>query len=159
MDRFRNLWRSTDAPSDSARTPMVPNESAAVVSDNNSAGTLTNRPMGHQRSQSQPLSQQDPDPPRSSELDWRGVLQYSPYSTQGPLGARMLCSENFMLGAGAIIIQPSSGKVVIVQEGNRWFLPKGRKDLEESIEAAALREGYEEVSVSLWLTCRPTHDR
>jgi len=49
-----------------------------------------------------------------------------------------------MLGAGAIIIQPSSGKVVVVQDGNRWFLPKGRKDLGESIEEAALREAYEE---------------
>ena len=70
----------------------------------------------------------------------------------------MFFSENFMLGAGAIIIQPSSGKVVIVQEGNRWFLPKGRKDLGESIEEAALREGYEEVSVSLGLACGLTHD-
>ena len=53
-----------------------------------------------------------------------------------------------MLGAGAVIIQPSSGKVVIVQDGNRWFLPKGRKDLGESIEQAALREAYEEVRLS-----------
>ncbi|KAF9647340.1 hypothetical protein BDM02DRAFT_3117246 [Thelephora ganbajun] len=56
----------------------------------------------------------------------------------------MFFSENFMLGAGAVIIQPSSGKVVIVQDGNSWFLPKGRKDLGESIEQAALREAYEE---------------
>ena len=61
----------------------------------------------------------------------------------------MFVSENFMLGAGALIIQPSSGKVVIVQEGNRWFLPKGRKDIGESIEQAALREAYEEVRVSI----------
>jgi 8-oxo-dGTP pyrophosphatase MutT (NUDIX family) len=54
-----------------------------------------------------------------------------------------------MLGAGAVIIQPSSGKVVIVQDGDRWFLPKGRKDLGESIEHAALREAYEEVRVSI----------
>jgi len=33
----------------------------------------------------------------------------------------MLFSENFMLGAGAAIIQPSSGKVVIVQDGDHWF--------------------------------------
>ena len=54
-----------------------------------------------------------------------------------------------MLGAGAVIIQPSSEKVVIIQDGNRWFLPKGRKDLGESIEQAALREAYEEVRVSV----------
>ena len=57
----------------------------------------------------------------------------------------MFFSENFMLGAGAVIIQPSSGKVVIVQDDDRRFLPKGRKDLGESIEHAALREAYEEV--------------
>jgi 8-oxo-dGTP pyrophosphatase MutT (NUDIX family) len=57
----------------------------------------------------------------------------------------MFFSENFMLGAGAVIIQPSSGKVVIIQDGDSWFLPKGRKDLGESIEQAALREAYEEV--------------
>lgn len=87
------------------------------------------------------------------------MLRYSPYSTQGPFSPRMFCSENFMLGAGAIIIQPSSGKVVVVQDGDRWFLPKGRKDLGESIEEAALREGYEEVGVLLGLTCSLTHDR
>ena len=63
----------------------------------------------------------------------------------------MFFSENFMLGAGAVIIQPSSGKVVIVQDGDRWFLPKGRKDLGESIEQAALREAYEEVRTPLRL--------
>ena len=63
----------------------------------------------------------------------------------------MFFSENFMLGAGAVIIQPSSGKVVVVQDGDSWFLPKGRKDLGESIEQAALREAYEEVCVSLSL--------
>jgi 8-oxo-dGTP pyrophosphatase MutT (NUDIX family) len=67
----------------------------------------------------------------------------------------MFYSENFMLGAGAVIIQPSSGKVVIVQDGDHWFLPKGRKDLGESIEEAALREAYEEVSVFLLGTPRP----
>jgi len=72
------------------------------------------------------------------------MSQYSPYSTQGPFQTRMFVSENFMLGAGVVIIQPSSGKVVIVQDGDHWFLPKGRKDLGESIEHAALREAYEE---------------
>jgi 8-oxo-dGTP pyrophosphatase MutT (NUDIX family) len=28
----------------------------------------------------------------------------------------------------------------------RWFLPRGRKDIGESLEQAALREAYEEVS-------------
>jgi len=49
-----------------------------------------------------------------------------------------------MLGAGIVIIQPSTGKIVLVDDGVHWFLPKGRKDRGESLEQTALREGYEE---------------
>ena len=84
--------------------------------------------------------------------------QYSEYSTQGPFHNRMFFSENFMLGAGAVIIQPSSGKVVVVQDGDSWFLPKGRKDLGESLEQAALREAYEEVRVPYRLISRSLFD-
>jgi ADP-ribose pyrophosphatase YjhB (NUDIX family) len=54
-----------------------------------------------------------------------------------------------MFGAGLVIVQPSSDKFVVVYdtETRAYFLPRGRKDIGESIEAAALREGYEEVSV------------
>lgn len=54
-------------------------------------------------------------------------------------------AENFMLGAGIVIIQPTTGKIVLVNEGKDWFLPKGRKDQGESLEQTALREGFEEV--------------
>jgi 8-oxo-dGTP pyrophosphatase MutT (NUDIX family) len=52
-----------------------------------------------------------------------------------------------MLGAGMVIIQPSTHRLVILYDTQkkRWFLPKGRKDLGESLEQAALREAYEEV--------------
>ena len=60
-----------------------------------------------------------------------------------------------MLGAGMVIIQPSTGKVVVLREQyqedehgeifDRWFFPKGRKDVGESLEQTALREAYEEV--------------
>ena len=57
------------------------------------------------------------------------------------------CSANFMLGAGMVILQPSTQKVVVVhhQRLKYWFLPRGRKDVGESLESAALREAYEEV--------------
>lgn len=56
-------------------------------------------------------------------------------------------SSDFMLGSGMVIIQPSTGKVVVLYETVQkyWFLPKGRKDIGESLEQAALREAYEEV--------------
>lgn len=62
-------------------------------------------------------------------------------------------SQDFMLGAGMVIFQPSTCKVVIVYDREReyWFLPRGRKDLGESLETTALREAYEEVWFSLRL--------
>ncbi|KAF8889124.1 NUDIX hydrolase domain-like protein [Infundibulicybe gibba] len=56
------------------------------------------------------------------------------------------CSADFMLGAGMVIIQPATGKLVLIWEAERkyWFLPKGRKDRGETLEQAALREAYEE---------------
>lgn len=56
-------------------------------------------------------------------------------------------ASDFMIGAGMVILQPSTGKIVVVHDGrtNGWFLPKGRKDVGESLEQTALREAYEEV--------------
>lgn len=55
-------------------------------------------------------------------------------------------ATDFILGAGVVIIQPATGKVVLVTDKReRWFLPKGRKDKGESLEQTALREAYEEV--------------
>ncbi|RDX47671.1 hypothetical protein OH76DRAFT_1325876, partial [Lentinus brumalis] len=62
-------------------------------------------------------------------------------------------TEDFMLGSGMVIIQPSTGKIVLLHEEekdtqgrshHRWFLPKGRKDIGETLEQTALREAYEE---------------
>ena len=151
MNVFRNIWSSTDRPPHSVSTPMTPNQSTSDAPDGDSGGTRS-RLTGHRRSQSrsQPQSQPRHDATQTHTSSRRRdhVQQYSPYSTQGPFASRMFFSENFMLGAGAVIIQPSSGKVVVVQDGDSWFLPKGRKDLGESIEQAALREAYEEVRLS-----------
>ncbi|KAF9786131.1 NUDIX hydrolase domain-like protein [Thelephora terrestris] len=55
-------------------------------------------------------------------------------------------ATDFLLGAGAVIIQPATGKVVLVTDKReRWFLPKGRKDKGESLEQTVLREAYEET--------------
>lgn len=54
---------------------------------------------------------------------------------------------DFILGAGVVIIQPSTSKIVLVTDKReRWFLPKGRKDKGETLEQTALREAYEEVN-------------
>jgi 8-oxo-dGTP pyrophosphatase MutT (NUDIX family) len=58
-----------------------------------------------------------------------------------------------MLGAGMVIVQ-NPGKIVVVFEEKKkyWFLPRGRKDRGESLEQTALREGYEEVTLSSFLS-------
>ena len=58
-------------------------------------------------------------------------------------------SGSFQLAAGCCMLQPSEdqsyAKVVVVYDTNsqRWFLPRGRKDVGETLEQAAFREGYE----------------
>ena len=58
-------------------------------------------------------------------------------------------ASDFLLGAGMVIIQPETEKIVVVYDTKRkvWFLPKGRKDVGESLEQTALREAYEEVYI------------
>jgi hypothetical protein len=48
------------------------------------------------------------------------------------------------------MIQESTGKVVVVRDEatGRWFLPRGRKDVGETLEQAAFREGYEVRKIS-----------
>ena len=58
-------------------------------------------------------------------------------------------TTEFILGAGIVVIQPSTGKTVVVGDGEeQWFLPKGRKDKGGSLDKTALREGHEEARMS-----------
>jgi 8-oxo-dGTP pyrophosphatase MutT (NUDIX family) len=58
-----------------------------------------------------------------------------------------------------VVIQPSSGKVLVVNDTAKrsWFLPRGRKDIGESLEQCALREAYEEVRPLLALLFLLSH--
>ncbi|KAH9943872.1 hypothetical protein B0H21DRAFT_471675 [Amylocystis lapponica] len=55
-------------------------------------------------------------------------------------------ASDFLVGAGMVILQPSTGCIVLLRDlaTHCWFLPKGRKDVGESLEQTALREAYEE---------------
>ncbi|KAF7321096.1 Nudix hydrolase domain-containing protein [Mycena chlorophos] len=68
-----------------------------------------------------------------------------PFSTAA-IPNSIFADQNFMLGAGMVIFQEDTLRVVVCYEPqeNKWFLPKGRKDVGESLEDAALREAYEE---------------
>ncbi|KAG7087750.1 hypothetical protein E1B28_013691 [Marasmius oreades] len=56
-------------------------------------------------------------------------------------------SPDFMLGAGMVVIQPATNKMVIIKDTRtkHWILPRGRKDIGESLEQTALREAFEET--------------
>jgi 8-oxo-dGTP pyrophosphatase MutT (NUDIX family) len=66
-----------------------------------------------------------------------------------------ISSGDFVIGAGCILFRKShtTGKLQIcllyspARDGktDKWLLPKGRKDMGESIEATALRETFEET--------------
>jgi len=57
-------------------------------------------------------------------------------------------SEKIVQGAGVAIFHIASERVVVCYHtrDQYWFLPKGRRNVGESIEEAACREGFEEVS-------------
>ncbi|KAH9487227.1 Diadenosine hexaphosphate hydrolase [Psilocybe cubensis] len=57
------------------------------------------------------------------------------------------CSTDFLVGAGMVIIQQNTHKIVMIHAPDwerKWFFPRGRKDVGETIEQAALREAFEE---------------
>ena len=53
-------------------------------------------------------------------------------------------------GGGVAIFHLASARVVVCYHPRHrfWFLPKGRKDVDEEAGAGAEREGYEEVRLS-----------
>ncbi|KAL2352857.1 hypothetical protein BJ546DRAFT_848473 [Cryomyces antarcticus] len=55
-------------------------------------------------------------------------------------------SSNLTIGAGVAIFHLASARVVVCYHSRDkyWFLPKGRRDVNEATRAAAEREGFEE---------------
>ena len=80
-----------------------------------------------------------------------GPWSYSDKSTPS-IPDSCFWTHDFLLAASMVVIQPSSGKVVVVNDTERkaWFLPRGRKDVGESLEECARREAYEEVRYFLF---------
>ncbi|KAJ7222196.1 hypothetical protein GGX14DRAFT_428198 [Mycena pura] len=109
--------------------------------------------MAHQSHRTPQNQTQWPRPAAQSQPQWHHRFRLSPpppprmspwSSAQVPDSS--WCDENFLLGAGMVVFQPETHKVVVLYESKKkyWFLPKGRKDVGESLEQTALREAYEE---------------
>ena len=56
-------------------------------------------------------------------------------------------SQHLTIGAGVAIFHLATSRVVVCWHSvnNYWFLPKGRRDVNEDTSRGAEREGYEEV--------------
>ena len=63
-----------------------------------------------------------------------------------PLYSFSLPCSNFILACTPLLFHPQTGSIVLVYDTryNHYFLPRGRKDRNESLPACALREGFEE---------------
>ncbi|KAI0467623.1 NUDIX hydrolase domain-like protein [Xylaria cf. heliscus] len=68
-------------------------------------------------------------------------------STSASTGKSLHFSDSFVISCGTVTIDTKTSKVLLI----RWrktgevFLPKGRKDVNESLDQTALRETYEET--------------
>ncbi|KAA1474137.1 hypothetical protein DENSPDRAFT_873203 [Dentipellis sp. KUC8613] len=98
------------------------------------------------------------------------VLQSTSYSRTAPVATAdatgAIAAAFFgIVARGArqpvVFIGPSSGKIVVVNDSDQkvWFLPRGRKDIGETLEQCALREAYEESGyrAEFLPVCTPTN--
>ncbi|KAF2233593.1 hypothetical protein EV356DRAFT_567850 [Viridothelium virens] len=62
-------------------------------------------------------------------------------------------SETFVISCGTVTIDIHTAKVLLIQwrRTGEYFLPKGRKDIGESLEETAMRETYEETGIPVQL--------
>jgi 8-oxo-dGTP pyrophosphatase MutT (NUDIX family) len=62
-------------------------------------------------------------------------------------------SDEFAISCGTVTIDVRESKVLLIhmRKNGEYMLPKGRKDVGESLEATALRETYEETGIKAQL--------
>ncbi|KAI5829737.1 hypothetical protein K523DRAFT_416472 [Schizophyllum commune Tattone D] len=149
--------RGASASTPSPSSPSTPRDQPA-------ASTSTH-PVTHTRNNSTRVNGHTTNAQSRRRSPLQQVLQkvthiFSDWSTPAVEEAYW-CSSDMMLGAGMVIIQPETRKIVCVYERakNYWFLPKGRKDVGQSLEETALREAYEETGYQATFLplCHPHH--
>lgn len=70
-------------------------------------------------------------------------------------------SERCTISCGTVCVDPRASKVLIIfnRRLGIWQLPKGRKNIGEDLQSAALRETYEETGVRASLLAMKIHTR
>ncbi|KAM5346546.1 hypothetical protein ACJ41O_009551 [Fusarium nematophilum] len=58
-------------------------------------------------------------------------------------------SQHILISCGTVPVDPTTGKIALLRDAvhNSFHLPKGRKNINEDLLAAALRETYEETGL------------
>ncbi|KAK6360879.1 hypothetical protein TWF730_006995 [Orbilia blumenaviensis] len=104
--------------------------------------------QAEEKSRGIPPSQQTPIKRSIDEDTLEGKMAQPNTSYNIPRESSLLCAKDFITGAGAVMFHRKSKRVVLVidtrQEQFGWFLPKGRRDIGETFEQTAVREGEEE---------------
>ncbi|RPD63366.1 hypothetical protein L227DRAFT_572523 [Lentinus tigrinus ALCF2SS1-6] len=159
----RNNPGTQSAQQRHAQMPQTPQDVERHRSPQTQTSTQQTSPPNHRTSHTHSSSHPNGSM-TSSASNTRGRAYVHRLRRDGPTGFSkfstpaipdsLFFAEDFMLGSGMVIIQPSTGKIVLLHEElerdarghvqHRWFLPKGRKDVGETLEQAALREAYEE---------------
>lgn len=88
--------------------------------------------------------------PKTNYQDKRALYLHRPSpSSDNPVIANF-DSQHVTIGAGVAIFHLATSRVVVCRHSidNYWFLPKGRRDVNEDTCCGAEREGYEEVMSS-----------
>jgi 8-oxo-dGTP pyrophosphatase MutT (NUDIX family) len=66
---------------------------------------------------------------------------------------QILLSDQFVISCGTVTIDPQRSKVLLIRlrTTDEYFLPKGRKDVGETLEETAKRETFEETGIQVEL--------
>ncbi|KAL2209137.1 hypothetical protein CC79DRAFT_1396071 [Sarocladium strictum] len=66
---------------------------------------------------------------------------------------QILLSDQFVISCGTVTIDPQRSKVLLIRlrTTDEYFLPKGRKDIGETLEETAKRETFEETGIQVEL--------
>ena len=57
----------------------------------------------------------------------------------------LVCKE--VTAAGGVVVNPKTMQVLLIHRNGLWDLPKGKQDLDETLESCALREVREETGI------------
>lgn len=152
MNHIRDILNNEERPSPRNSSSPSPRLSESRTQTQISRDAI---PAASESSNAGPAMDEEFEGEEEESVDvdrWiRGDRRFEPtalsHMSSPTVPSSLFYAHDLQLGAGVVIIQPSTNSVILLysRKKERWFLPKGRKDVGESLEQTAVREGYEEV--------------